>query len=170
MSKPTIFGFPIWTGNIKHRLVKKKLRRFRFDWLLSKEVQEAFAGYDIGSLINDCAGFNVPIVKMMPEYIRFSKGHILADIDFENPNGGSCSLALCGVQPKQPREIIERKTVEFLENWTLGDRGATWFGKDSDDHKLAVESANKKIQLIKSGGHITDDDGQLLPEFGSGLI
>ena len=180
---PTILGFPIWKGHVKRRVAKKYLTKFHSKWMLHHQNDMGSIG--IGDFINDCTGFNRRIAKMIPEYAivgnrrmrwcepkretgaRSGNGFILIDVDIINDQGGCCSLASCGVKPKLSVEEIESKTLEFIREWTLGDGGKTWFGKNSDDYKKAVESANKIIVQIESGGHITDSDGQMLEEFSS---
>ena len=181
---PTILGFPIWKGKVKRRVAKKYLAKFRQTWMLGPHAED-MRSIGIGDFINDCTGFNRRIAKMHPSYVvvgrrryhwdepkpetgaRSGNGFILIDVDIVNDQGGCCSLASCGVQPKLSVEEIESKTLEFIREWTLGDGGKTWFGKDSDDYKKAVERANKIIAQIESGGHITDSDGQMLEEFSS---
>lgn len=71
----------------------------------------------------------------------------------------------CGVEPALPREYIESRRVAFLKDWTLGEEGKYWYGGDTDKYAAAVAMANKVISTVESGGHITDENGQILDEY-----
>jgi hypothetical protein len=166
LKTPTILGQPLWYGKVKSRVAKKHLRRSYGAWMFSPEVQKEMSQLNVGDFINDCSGFNRRIKEIQPYYIKVSKGFVLSDIDITNDMGGSCSLRSCGVQGKLSREQIEKDTVRFLRNYTLGDDGKYWFGgEDSEEYKKAAIAAQLKISIIESGGHIADEDGQRLDIF-----
>ncbi len=159
---PKLFGFPLWYGKIKNRVAKKHLY-YNIKALL--HYYKEFASYKPGDFVNDCTGFNRKILNIYPRYYKVSNGFVLSDVDIYNDQGGCCSLCSCGVQPKLLVEEIESKTLEFIREWTLGPDGEHWYGKNSEDYKKVVERAHKVIEVIESGRHITDADGQMLEEF-----
>jgi hypothetical protein len=165
---PTMFTFPLWKGKIKKRVAKKRLKRFSNGWMMEPQAQAKLSSLRVGDFVNDCTGNNGKIKKLYPIYRRIGKGHgaVLLDVDLDTTNT-SCSLCSCGIEPKLTREHIEARKVEFLKEWTLGDAGEHWFGKDTEQHLAAIERANKVISVIEAGGHVCDEDGQLLPEYDS---
>jgi hypothetical protein len=160
---PIILGFPLWRGKIKNRVAKKILTRWRQGWMLHSKM----SNLGIGDFVNTCTGYNSRIGKLTPEYftINSNGGQILGDITIESDKCGHCSLSNCGVEPKLSQEEIEKRKVEFLREYTLGELGEIWFGKGSQKHLDAIARANHIISLIESGEHITDQDGVVLPEF-----
>lgn len=163
--KPSLFGFPIWTGKVKRRVAKKYLRRFRREHTLRSEYQRTFSGISVGSYVNDCSGMNGRIVSMTPCYHPVGRGAaVLVDVDFMTTNTG-CSLASCGVEPALSREVIEKSILEHHKEWTLGDGGKTWYGTDTEKYAKAVEHAQRVISTLENGGHVVSELGELLPEF-----
>ncbi len=161
---PKFFGFPLWTGNVKKRVAKKYLNREVIKAHV-KRFQKTFANIGVGDLINDCTGFNGEIVRIDPEYGFIPNGMILCNVDFQTTNTG-CSLIHCGVSAELPQEVVETRALDFIENWTLGKPGETWYGGfDNSEFQHVFEMARLKRDILKSGGHITDDRGRLLPEF-----
>ncbi|HYX19584.1 MAG TPA: hypothetical protein VFA98_01920 [Thermoanaerobaculia bacterium] len=163
---PTMFGFPLWRGKIKRRVAKKHLRRVRSAWMLSRRAQSAFAKLGVGDFINDCTGHNGRIASMVPLYVGFPGGAVLADVDFQTSNTG-CSLQSCGVESKLPRAEVERRMLEFARGWTLDESGEPgtakhWYGEDVEAYGRAADRARRMIAEIDSGGHVVDEDGQLL--------
>lgn len=167
MSKiPTMFGFPLWRGKIKRRLAKKHLRSVRSAWMLSRSAQAAFARLGLGDFINDCTGLNGRIISMTPLYAGCHGGSVLADVDLQTSNTG-CSLQSCGIEPKLPREEVERRKLEFAREWVLDESGEPgtakfWYGSDTKAYERAADFARRMIAEIDSGGHVVDEDGQLL--------
>jgi hypothetical protein len=160
-SVPTVFNFPLWKGKIKRRVAKKYLTKWRQSWMLKNK---SLSHLGIGDFINDCSGFNGKILTLEPDYISVSKGFVLCDVDIQTSNT-SCSLISCGVESKISQSLIENRIVKFHKEYTLTELGEHWFGKGSDDHKIAIEHANRIINQIESGNHITTEDGELLEEF-----
>lgn len=164
MSAPLLFGFPVWWGSIKGRVAKKYLNRWSIRFFLRRGVAERFARLGLGDFINECSGFNGKILKMRPSYVHVGRaGQVLFDIDFQTTNTG-CSLISCGIEPKLPREAIETRHAGHLREWTLAEPGQVWFG-ESDEGRKASERARQMLAALESGGHICDEDGQLLSEF-----
>jgi hypothetical protein len=163
---PTILGCPLWKGKISKRLAKKYLRKFQNSWMLKSNVQKEMANLDIGDYINDCTGLNGQIKEIFPIYRRIGmgKGAVLIDVDITSANTG-CSLCHCGIQPAQSQKDIEDRKLSFAKNWILGEGGETWYGKDSPKHQEAVANAKAMIAILESGGHVTTDKGEMLPEF-----
>jgi hypothetical protein len=163
-SVPTIFGCPLWLGKIKRRVAKKYLNRWSIGYQLRKRGK-LIATLDIGDLINDCSGFNGTIIEIDPMYRRVAGGDVLVDVDLTTSNTG-CSLTSCGVTEEQPREVVEANHLSFLENWFFGEPGKVWFGGlDNPEHKDKIDRAKRKLDILKSGGHITDERGRILKEF-----
>lgn len=166
MKVPTLFGFPIWRGKVKRRIVKKYLRRFHRQHTLSDEYRKRFDGYGTGSYVNDCSGLNGKITEMTPCYYSVGRrgGEILVDVDFMTTNTG-CSLASCGVEPALDREVIEKRILEHHQRWTLGEGGEFWYGKGTEQYQKATDHARKIIDVILSGGHVVTEQGEPLDEF-----
>jgi hypothetical protein len=161
---PLVFGYPLWFGNIKRRVAKKYLNRWSLGRLV-KHRGKMLASLDIGDLINDCTGFNGEIVSIDPSYRRIAGGYVLVDIDLATANTG-CSLVSCGVTEERPREEIEAATLSFLQEWTLGGQGAIWYGgADNPEYKEKMDHARWLVDILKSGGHITDERGRKLKEY-----
>lgn len=163
---PTILGFPLWKGRIKNRVAKKHLKKLLNGWMLGKYAQQHMAHLKVGDFVNDCSGKNSRIVEMHPIYHRIGKGYgsVLLDVDLQTGNTG-CSLTHCGVEPKLPREVIEKRMLQHIKEWTLGEGGQTWYGKDSDKYLQVVDHANKLVLILESGGHVTNEDGEMIPEY-----
>lgn len=163
---PRIFGQPLWKGRIKRRTAKKHLRRFQ-ERILHLSAQKSYAALGLGDFVNDCTGENGRILEISPIYgsVGQGRGAILLDIDLITENTG-CSLCHCGIEPKIPREEVERRMIAYAKGWTLGPNGKYWFGGEDDPKYMkAAERARRLIEIVESGGHITDEDGRLLPEF-----
>lgn len=161
---PTLFGFPLWEGRIRKRVAKKYLNRRTIGYLY-RRYRTHFANAGVGTIINDCSGFNGDVINITPYYWRAPGGDVLGDIDFTTTNTG-CSLIHCGIEPELPREEVEARHLQYLEGWFFGEGGRMWFGDLSDPkNKDEVDLANLKLEVLKSGGHITDEHGRLLPEF-----
>ena len=161
---PTLFNFPLWDGNIKRRVAKKYLNR----WCIGKRFKlfsTKFATLGVGDLVNDCSGFNGEIRQVNPEYFPVRGGFILRNVNIITTNTG-CSLIHCGVEPELSREDVEARHLDTIENWTLGKGGETWYGGfDNPEFQDVFAMARRKRDVIRSGSHITDDRGRLLPEF-----
>lgn len=134
-----------------------KRRMARIKWALSLKP---------GDMINDCTGFNVKIIKINPD-IRYTKsGWYICNVDFDvTPFGGGCSLNHCGIVPPIPREKIESDMLEHLESYISSGTLAEWYGKDTKAFNEALSDCQKKIDTIRSGGHITNEHGMILKEF-----
>jgi hypothetical protein len=160
MSIPTIFGFPLWRGKIKKRVAKKYLANSML------RRSKLFRSTTVGDYVNDCTGRNGKIITIEPIYRRIGKGvgAFLIDLDIQTENTG-CSFLSCGVEPKLSREVIEARHLSFLQNWTKGDGGRTWYGADTAAYDQALARANKAITALTSGEHIFDEDGKYLPGF-----
>lgn len=164
---PKMFGAPLWRGHIKKRVAKKWLRYFRNNWMLNPRNQKDFANLTIGDFVNDCTGKNGRVTEIKPVYRRIGKGKgsVLLDIDLMTTNTG-CSLCSCGIEPKLSREEVERRTVEFAREYWLGESGKTWVGgEDTAAYKMISAHAQKLIDAVESGIHITNEDGETLPEW-----
>lgn len=161
---PAVFGFQLWKGRIKRRVAKKNIRRFHMEWLLNRKTQADFA-LTVGDFINDCTSYNQRIKTMKPVYVQVGRGAVLIDIDFETESGGACSLAYCGVEPKLSREVIEARVLKHHWEWTFGDPGKRWYGGDTEGYRKAAGKADRMMREIESGGHICNEDGELLDEW-----
>lgn len=162
---PTIFGYPLWEGKIKRRIAKKYLN----SWSFGKHVKywtETFATYGVGSIINDCSGYNGKIVDMWPNYRPLlGKGWILVGVDFTTTNTG-CSLLHCGIEKALTREQIETSQLQSLTDWLVNGGADQWYGDTKDPVLLnQLKVANDKFVALKNGQHIVDELGMLLPEF-----
>ena len=72
-----------------------------------------------------------------------------------------------GFEPKLPREEVERRKLEFAREWALDESGEPgtakfWYGSDVEAYERAADYARRMIAEIASGGHVVDEDGQLL--------
>ena len=159
---PTVFGFPLWR-NLKRRVAKKYLRRYRMEFVLDPAYWMLRAKIGVGDFVNDCTSFNGRILKLRPKYWRVGNGQVLGNVEFSTENTG-CSWIGCGVEPKLSREEIERRVVEHHREWTLTSGGETWYGAGSEQLQAVRERAQKEVAIIEGGGHITTEDGELLPE------
>lgn len=122
-----------------------------------------------GDIINDCSAFNVRVAEIDPDYLQhwqYPKAQFLVGIDFTDHKGGSCSLVHCGVEFGISREEVEKRSLEYYEDWLKSDQAAVWYGgKDTEDYKKAEKKVIKKVEVLKAGLHITDEQGVLLEEF-----
>lgn len=131
-----------------------------------------------GELVNDCTGFNRFVIEANPELNFFKHdGWYIYDVDFEVSDdkdakeGGSCSLIHCGVQSALSREACEKHHLDFLNYWMVDSKAgaAYWGGFDNPEFKDQIDCCRKKWELLKNGGHISDEQGVRLPEFRQGL-
>lgn len=134
------------------RWLEKKLR-----WALTLKP---------GDLINDCSGFNHPLVEIEP-LIRVNGrgGWYIFDVDFTTEGGGGCSLRHCGVEPAKTREACEKRHLEFLNHWLApGGPGEQFHGgwenpKHEEYQKEAIKSLFFRWEVLKAGQHISDERG-----------
>lgn len=165
MKIPTLFGVPLWKGKIKARLAKKYLNGSPIGWFLKRENHYRFKDLKIGDLVNDCSGRNGEILEITPEYCNTRIGQILYDIDLLTTNAG-CSLIHCGIEVGISREQVEQRFIVFMDDWFFGEDGKIWYGGlDNPKYQDEINLAKKKYEVIKNGGHITDERGCLLEEF-----
>jgi len=135
--------------------------------MLHPKAQLNFSSLKVGDFVNDCTGMNGKIIEIRPVYRRIGKGvgAVLLDVVLITENTG-CSVCSCGVEPKLSREVVEFRHKEFLKDWLLGDGGKNWYGDKYPEEKARAE---RIIDVLSTGGHITDEDGRLLPEYKRGL-
>lgn len=156
MTTPKLFGFPLWR-QLSSRVGKKHL--FRSIRAVVKRAPE-FATYQIGSVVNDCSGWNRKVIDLIGSYraIPHTKnGEVLCDIELKlqglsDSDVGYCSLAYCGIEPAKSQTSIEQEKMQ----WYQGG-GQEWI-----DDKEALQKAVKALQ---SGLHIADENGFRLPGF-----
>lgn len=160
MPIPQLYGYPIWFGRVKRRVAKKRLKRWRNSWMLSRAVQQG-CQLSIGDMVNDCTGRNGKILETDAYYRRVSFGWVLFDIDFQTSNTG-CSLRNCGVEPALTREQIEARMADYIREWVLSEPGRIWFG---DEWQTKTEGSREILAVLESGGHVCDETGELLPEW-----
>lgn len=161
---PSIFGFPLWEGNIKNRVATKKMNRYKYSMLDTykwrKKNQPDFV-LKVGGLINDCSGFNIEIAEILPDYwqVKGKAAFMLQDFTIVSTTGGNCSFKHCGVEMPLSQEEVERRHVNWLKSYFDGGHAERWHGGQTDKFLAEKEKADKEIQLIESGGHITDSRG-----------
>ena len=106
------------------------------------------------------------MTEIKPVYRNIGRGFILIDLDITTTNTG-CSFRSCGCEPKRSQNEIETKSIGFLREWVLGKSGSSWYGDDTDAYQRSIDRANRMLAAVESGGHFTNEDGQLLEEFKS---
>lgn len=144
----------------------KHYHRLKWRKFLPKR-QERFLRWALtlkpGDIINDCSGFNRVIREVYPAHLFNRRdGWAIYDVDFTTePHGGGCSLFHCGVQPQQSRDELEKYYLSWIEKQKEDLLKKGWINKEG------MVLIDKRIQIIKSGGHILDENGILLPEYDS---
>ncbi len=151
--------------------VRRHLRRKQFHWI------EWALKLKPGALINDCTGFNTYVLNIDPDKFYFKNGGwYIHNVTFETSTlgpsreqDGSCVLFGCGPGPALSREICEKSYLEFLNEWLTvkGPGGADHYygGLDNPEYKKVIERAFQKWDILKKGGHISDEDGVILSEY-----
>lgn len=126
-------------------------REKRIRWALSLKP---------GDLVNDCTGFNRVVASTRPEIVNYHNGWFICDVDITlAPYGAVCPMFSCGVVPPRHRNILEEEWLSDVEYWVFGE-GADSISNDEQKNQL-----RKRVDILKSGGHILDERGVLLPEF-----
>lgn len=143
-----------------HRYSRFKYRRMR-----SHQESERIrwgAGVNPGDLINDCSGFNRVASEAELDCRMSKRGWAIIDVIFTTePFGGSCSLIHCGVTSAIPRETIEQDyrthygSPEYLESVRR------WY-QGHPDQSAALQTIERRLALLDSGGHFLDERGVLL--------
>jgi len=120
-------------------------------------------GLKPGDLINDCSGANVVIREINMETNSFGRGYYdtshgwyAYDVEFVDHKGGSCSLMHCGLEDPKSREEVEAGLLEWYQS--------EWM-TDPTDTKESLTKNQKRIAHLKSGGHVCDERGVILPEW-----
>lgn len=147
-------------SHVSRFLVRRRIPRYRearLKWGLTLKT---------GDLVNDCTAFNVRIRNIEPDYIQTGKGWYIYNFTLTTePNGGSCSLIHCGVVPAPPRTKVESDWLQWAEEYITNGYLERWYGENKELLNKQLNILNNKISVLKSGGHITDEDGCLLEEF-----
>jgi hypothetical protein len=163
-SIPTLFGYPLWYGNIKRRVAKKYINRRSIGYI-NKYSGEKFRQLDIGDMINSCSGLNSTIKEIDPCYINYAGGKVLVDIDFTTSSGG-CSLTSCGVSAAKSQQEVEKNWLVFANYWLNSGAGAIYYGGlDNPKYQDQINLIRRKVNVLQNGGHIADDLGVLLDNF-----
>ncbi len=173
---PTIFGYPLWMGRISKRVAKKYSNDYPrlLNWYKRHRHLSEVQNLKIGSIINDCSGFNIRIAEIHPEYqaTRFEKDYrnprsvILYGFDFTSTRGGSCSLLHCGIEFGITQAEVERRHLEHIRSWLKDSGNATWYGGlESEGYLRAKDKFEKQLTVLENSKHITDSDGVLLDEY-----
>jgi hypothetical protein len=119
-----------------------------------------------GDIINDCSAFNVCINKINPVILHTKHGWYIWDVEFEvGPFNGTCSLMHCGVELEVPREQVEKDWLDHTEKYINGGQMAHWYGNDKRAFNKQLKFLNKRIDALKSGGHITNERGMILKKY-----
>lgn len=141
-----------------HRVSRFKVRRHisrqferRIKWALTLKP---------GDLINDCTMYNVKIKEIEIMRRQTGRGWYISDVYFTADNGGVCSLRYCGVESPLSREEIESN---FIKSFNLNGL-RRWYGGDEEAYNKRVNKLLSFVDIIKNGGHITDEFGALLEE------
>jgi hypothetical protein len=146
-------------SHVSRLLVRRQIPRYtesRLKWALTLKP---------GDLINDCSSFNVRIKYSDPDYIKTGNGWYIYDFTFTLESGGSCSLIHCGVEAAPSRDKVESDWIKWAEGYINSGYLEQWCGKSKALFNKQLAALNKRIDILKSGGHITDEDGCLLEEF-----
>jgi hypothetical protein len=119
-----------------------------------------------GDIINDCTSFNVRILDIDYDIRQTGRGWYIINVDFKvTPYGGGCSLIHCGVTPAWSREKVEREWLAWAEQTLKGEYLAEWYGSDKAAFDAERERISKKVDVLKNGGHITNELGMILKEY-----
>ena len=141
-------------SRLKYRRIISRKLEVRLRWAL-KLVP--------GDIINDCSGFNKVLKEIFPIYRESKRGWAITGVDFTTePYNGGCSLFHCGVEPEVPRDVLEN---HYESNSFSDDSIRKWYGEDTTTADKWIALKNKRINVVKSGGHFLDEHGVLLPEF-----
>ena len=147
-------------SHVSRLLVRRKISRYqeaKLKWGLTLKP---------GDLVNDCTAFNVRIRSIEPDYIQTRKGWYIYDFTLTTePNGGSCSLIHCGVIPAPSRAKVESDWLQWAEDYVINGYLEQWCGGDKTLFDEQFVSLDIRLNVIKNGGHITDEDGCLLGEY-----
>jgi len=165
MTTPKICGYPFWI-NMKSRVAKKYLNKWSIGRFMKPELQNQFLNLKIGDIVNDCTGFNGRILKITPSYECVGKGRILSGIDFQTENT-RCCLISCGVEVGVSQSLIEEKYIKYLEKDFFTEENISFYeGKDAGEYSKKHFAMEKlRLEVLKSGNHITNELGILLPEY-----
>lgn len=146
-----------------------RMTRFAFKKAVSSHVAKRIKwalSLKPGDIINDCTGFNVKIIEVQPEVWQTGRGWYISNVDFKvTPFGGICSLIHCGIVPEISREKVEADWLVHTENYINSGALARWYGSDVDAYNEALKGMQKRIDVLKSGGHITNERGMILQEY-----
>lgn len=169
---PQICGFPLWFGKVKKRLAKKYCNQNTHMSRIMRERGASLAHLKPGDLINTCSGFNEEIIKIKPSWINVSSGFVLFDLDFQLADEDSCSLAWCDVRPALARDVLEQRYLDIQSKWVQNGKAAAWYADlaESGLDPASIKTLHQMLQILKEGGHITDDLGRLLSEFKTNVI
>jgi len=77
-------------------------------------------GIQLGDLVNDCTGFNSPVLKAKPIYKRTKRGKVLIDLDLTTVET-TCSFYHCDVEPPLSAFKIRERCDIDLEAWKNDD-------------------------------------------------
>lgn len=158
---PTLFRCPLWYGNIKRRVAKKYINDTSIGYI-NKHSGKKLSQLYIGDMINSCSSFNTVIKEIEPYYCNYAGGKVLVDIDFTTTNGG-CSLTSCGVSAAKSQQEVERGWLSFAHYWLNSGAGDIYYGGlDNPEFQDEINLLRKKVNILQSGGHITDCLGVLM--------
>jgi hypothetical protein len=119
-----------------------------------------------GDIINDCTGFNARIIAIHPDIRYTNRGWYIMNFDLDvTPYGGSCSLSHCGIVPAVPRDKVESDWLEWAECYINEGYLAKWWGNDKKAFEKDRADIQRRIDILKSGGHITNEFGMILKDF-----
>jgi len=119
-----------------------------------------------GDIINDCTGFNVKIREIELDIRQHGRGWYLMNVDFQvTPYHGFCSLMHCGVEPEVPREKVESDWLSWAEKYLDSEQMHHWHGKNKKSFDEEFQKIRRRIDVLKNGGHITNERGMILKEF-----
>lgn len=146
--------------HVSRFLVRRRISRAReavLKWALTLKP---------GDIINDCTSFNAKIIEIQPQIWQTGRGWYYYNFDFKvSPFGGYCSLFDCGVIPALSRDKIESNYVNWAEFQINNGVLKSWYGNDIASFEKELDILQKRIEIIKSGGHITNEHGMILKEF-----
>lgn len=149
--KETVFGFPVWYGNVRARYIKSETNILR---PTDRHIKMFNNDLKPGDLYNDCSGFNKVLKNILPEYTwlgsrRNGRKEVLYGFELEAENGGYCSFNHCGIEPPKSREEIETDMFSWLRESRESLTMNGWW----------TEHTEADYQKFLRGEHVCDDRG-----------
>ncbi len=145
--------------NVSRFVVRRNISRS-----LEKKLKWGL-GLGQGDIVNSCTMFNKAIKEISPCYIKTARGWYIHNFEIHFFDNSFCSFINCGVAPSISREKVEARWLSWADKYINAGSMAIWYSGDSEGYNQELEQLNKKISILKSGGHITYDNGILMEKY-----